>query len=290
MVSSEHGRVDEREFVQGLERGFAIVQAFGADRRRQTIAEVAQRTGLTRAVARRYLLTLQRLGYVVFQGGRFALTPRILDLGFTYLSTIDVADLAQPVMEEIASTLHESCSAAVLDGDEVVYVARVQAKRIMSINLVVGSRLPAHATSMGKVLLAYLSPEALERYLASANLRALTPQTITRPADLRRVLVEVRQRGWAFSDQESEMGVRTVAVPLFNHANQIDSALNVSAHAARVSMRDLKRRYLPVLQDGARRISRALGATYVQDGPRGVVAKPARRDLQNFRRLPASYR
>jgi IclR family pca regulon transcriptional regulator len=193
-------------------------------------------------------------------------------------------------MEEIASTLHESCSAAVLDGDEVVYVARVQAKRIMSINLVVGSRLPAHATSMGKVLLAHLSPEALDRYLASANLRALTPQTITRPADLRRVLLEVRQRGWAFSDQESEMGVRTVAVPLFNHANQIDSALNVSAHASRVSMRELKRRYLPVLQDGARRISRALGATFVLDGPRGVVTKPARRDVQNFRRLPAAYR
>jgi IclR family transcriptional regulator, pca regulon regulatory protein len=291
IVSSENARVDEREFVQGLERGFAIVQAFGTDHRHQTIAEVAQRTGLTRAVARRYLLTLLRLGYVVQQNARFALTPRILDLGFTYLATIDVADVAQPVMEEIAASLHESCSAAVLDGHEVVYVARVQAKRIMSINLVVGSRLPAHATSMGKVLLAHLSPEALDAYFATAPLRPLTPQTITRPTDLRRVLAEVRQRGWAFSDQESEVGVRTVAAPLYNHNNQIDAALNISAHAARVSMRELKRRFLPVVLDGARRISRALGATLPQDGPRPVGTKPSsRRDVRSFRRLPASYR
>ena len=290
MVSSENGGGDEREFVQGLERGFAIVQAFGADHRHQTIAEVAHRTGLTRAVARRYLLTLQRLGYVLQQGGRFALTPRILDLGFTYLSTIDVADVAQPVMEEIAASLHESCSAAVLDGHEVVYVARVQAKRIMSINLVVGSRLPAHATSMGKVLLAHLAPDALDAYFAAAPLRPLTAQTITRPSDLRRVLLDVRQRGWAFSDQESEVGVRTVAAPLYNHANQIDAALNVSAHAARVSMRELKQRFLPVLLDGARRISRALGATLPPDGPRAAASRSSRRDVKHFRRLPAAYR
>jgi IclR family pca regulon transcriptional regulator len=253
-----------REFVQGLERGFAVVHAFGADARALTITEVAQRTGLSRAVARRYLLTLQELGYVVQNGADFSLTPRILDLGFTYLSTIDVANVAQPVMEEITNTLHESCSAAVLDGTEVVYVARVQAKRIMSINLVVGSRLPAHATSMGKVLLAYLPPQNLEAYLANAPFEALTKRTVTSAADLRRLLALVRQRGWAFSDQESEVGIRTVAAPLFNHANQVDAALNVSGHAARVSMDELKRRYLPVLLDGARRISRALGATVPQ--------------------------
>jgi IclR family pca regulon transcriptional regulator len=249
-----------REFVQGLERGFAVVHAFGTDARALTITEVAQRTGLSRAVARRYLLTLQELGYVVQNGADFSLTPRILDLGFTYLSTIDVANIAQPVMEEIANTLHESCSAAVLDGTEVVYVARVQAKRIMSINLVVGSRLPAHATSMGKVLLAHVPPQNLEAYLANAPFEALTKRTVTSAADLRRHLALVRQRGWAFADQESEMGIRTVAAPLFNHNNQVDAALNVSGHAARVSMDELRRRYLPVLLDGARRISRALGA------------------------------
>ena len=250
-----------REFVQGLERGFAVVHAFGADARELSITDVAQRTGLSRAVARRYLLTLQELGYVVQNGADFSLTPRILDLGFTYLSTIDVANIAQPVMEEITNTLHESCSAAVLDGTEVVYVARVQAKRIMSINLVVGSRLPAHATSMGKVLLAHLPPQNLEAYLANAPFEALTKRTITNATDLRRHLALVRQRGWAFADQESEVGIRTVAVPLFNHGNKVDAALNVSGHAARVSMEELRRRYLPVVLDGARRISRALGAT-----------------------------
>jgi IclR family transcriptional regulator, pca regulon regulatory protein len=253
-----------REFVQGLERGFAVVHAFGADARELSITEVAQRTGLSRAVARRYLLTLHELGYVVQNGAEFSLTPRILDLGFTYLSTIDVANIAQPVMEEITNTLHESCSAAVLDGTEVVYVARVQAKRIMSINLVVGSRLPAHATSMGKVLLAYLPPQSLEAYLANAPFEALTKRTVTSAVDLRKHLALVRQRGWAFADQESEVGIRTVAAPLFNHNNQVDAALNVSGHAARVSMEELKRRYLPVLLDGARRISRALGATIPQ--------------------------
>ena len=250
-----------REFVQGLERGFAVIRAFGADARALTITEVAQRTILSRAAARRYLITLQELGCVVQHGPTFSLTPRILDLGFTYLSTIDVANVAQPIMEEIADRLHESCSAAVLDGHEVVYVARVQAKRIMSINLVVGSRLPAHATSMGKVLLAHLPPESLEAYLTSAPFEALTKRTVTSAADLRRVLAMVRQRGWAFSDQESEVGVRTVAAPVLNHANQVDAALNVAGHAARVSMEELKRVYLPVLLDGARRISRALGAT-----------------------------
>ena len=268
-----------REFVQGLERGFAVVHAFGADARNLSITEVAQRTGLSRAVARRYLLTLHELGYVVQNGAEFSLTPRILDLGFTYLSTIDVANIAQPVMEEIANTLHESCSAAVLDGTEVVYVARVQAKRIMSINLVVGSRLPAHATSMGKVLLAYLPPQNLEAYLANAPFEALTKRTVTSAADLRKHLALVRQRGWAFADQESEMGIRTVAAPLFNHNNQVDAALNVSGHAARVSMEELKRRYLPVLLDGARRISRALGAT-------GAQAHAVTRSTNRSRRPP----
>ena len=243
------------------------MHAFGADARDLSITEVAKRTGLSRAVARRYLLTLQELGYVVQNGSDFSLTPRILDLGFTYLSTIDVANIAQPVMEEITNTLHESCSAAVLDGTEVVYVARVQAKRIMSINLVVGSRLPAHATSMGKVLLAHLPPQNLEAYLSNAPFEALTKRTVTTAADLRRHLGLVRQRGWAFADQESEVGIRTVAAPLFNHNNQVDAALNVSGHAARVSMDELRRRYLPVLLDGARRISRALGATAPQRRP-----------------------
>ncbi len=249
-----------REFVQGLQRGFAVVKAFSADARHLTVAEVAARTQLTRAVARRYLLTLLEMGYVVQHGGKFSLTPRILDLGFTYLSTIDVPNVALPFMHELAETLRESCSVAVLDGADAVYVARVAAKRIMSINLVVGSRLPAHATSMGKVLLAYLPPSMLDEYFATAPLQPLTSRTICDEETLRKALQQVRERGWAFADQESEDGVRTVAAPLFDHSMQVQAAMNVSGHASRVSMKELRTTYLTVLMDAATKISRALGA------------------------------
>lgn len=250
-----------REYVQGLERGFAVIKAFSADGdRRLTVAEMARRTGLTRAVARRYLLTLQSLGYVVHDGTTFTLTPRILDLGFTYLATVDVANIAQPAMEHIVHTLRESCSIAVLDGRDAVYVARVAAQRIMSINLVVGSRLPAHATSMGKVLLAYLAPAELDAFFAAGPLRRLTNRTIVDEAPLRAALEQVRARGWAFADQESEDGVRTVAVPLFDRSMQVQAAMNVSGHASRVPMKELRGRYLRVLREAAAEISHALGA------------------------------
>ena len=251
----------QREYVQGLERGFAVVKAFSADGdRRLTVAEVARRTSLTRAVARRYLLTLEALGYVVHDGTYFTLTPRILDLGFTYLATVDVANIAQPSMERIVHTLRESCSIAVLDGPDVVYVARVAAKRIMSINLVVGSRLPAHATSMGKVLLAHLAPAKLDEYFAAGPLRQLTDRTIVDETALRKALDQVRTRGWAFADQESEDGVRTVAVPLFDRNMHVQAAMNVSGHASRVPMKELRGRYLRVLMEAAASISHALGA------------------------------
>jgi IclR family pca regulon transcriptional regulator len=255
------GAARQREYVQGLQRGFAVVKAFSADGgRRLTVADVAGRTGLTRAVARRYLLTLQELGYVVHDGSHFALTPRILDLGFTYLATVDVANIAQPYMERIVHTLRESCSIAVLDGRDAVYVARVAAKRIMSINLVVGSRLPAHATSMGKVLLAHLAPAQLDKFFTAGPLRRLTSRTIVDEADLRLALDQVRARGWAFADQESEDGVRTVAVPLFDRNMRVEAAMNVSGHASRVPVKELRSRYLSVLMEAANEISRALGA------------------------------
>jgi IclR family pca regulon transcriptional regulator len=249
-----------REFVQGLQRGFAVIKAFAADAPRLTIADVAERTGLTRAVARRYLFTLSELGYVTQNGAQFGLTPRVLDLGFTYLSTVDVATVAQPVMETVAERLHESCSVSVLDGDQCVYVARVPAKRIMSINLAVGSRLPAHATSMGKVLLAHLSPEQLNAYFTTATLRQLTKRTICTESALRKELNGVRERGWAFADQESEDGVRTVAAPIYNRLLTVQAAINVAGHAARVSMKALRTEHLPLLLDAARDISSALGA------------------------------
>jgi IclR family pca regulon transcriptional regulator len=249
-----------REFVQGLERGFAVIKAFSGEAPALTIADVSARTGLTRAVARRYLLTLAHLGCVVQNGSQFRLTPRILDLGFTYLGTIDVPAVALPIMEKVVDKLRESCSVSVLDGHDCVYVARVAAKRIMSINLVVGSRLPAHATSMGKVLLAHLTPAELDAYFATAPLHRLTKRTICDETTLRRVLREVKDRGWAFADQESEDGVRTVAAPLFDRFHKLRAAINVSGHASRTSMKELRQSYLPVLLDAAGQISRGLGA------------------------------
>ena len=261
-------RASPREFVQGLQRGFAVIKAFAADATHLTIAQVAERTGLTRAVARRYLFTLSELGYVVQNGSQFALTPRVLDLGFTYLSTVDAATVAQPIMEGVAERLHESCSMSVLDGRDCVYVARVPAKRIMSINLAIGSRLPAHATSMGKVMLAYLSPAQLDEYFASATLQAFTKRTICTEQGVRRALEEVRECGWAFANQESEDGVRTVAVPLYNRTLTVQAAINVAGHASRVSMKDLRTEHLAVLLEAARRISAALGANIDAAYPR----------------------
>ena len=248
------------EFVQGLQRGFAVIQAFSTEAPVLNITQVASRTGLTRAVARRYLLTLRTLGYVAQDGDRFSLTPRLLDLGFTYLSTLDVTSVAQPFMERVAATLHESCSIAVLDGPEIVYVARQAAKRIMSINLAVGSRLPAHAASLGKVLLAHLPPVELDRYFESTEPQRLTRRTLVDESTLRTVLSEVRARGWAIANEESEDGVRSVAAPLVDRTGEVHAALNASAHASRVSLQQLRRDYLPVVLEAARGISAALGA------------------------------
>jgi IclR family pca regulon transcriptional regulator len=249
-----------REFVQGLERGLAVIRSFSAEAPNLTIAQVAERTDLTRAAARRYLMTLEALGYVLQDGDRFSLTPRLLDLGFTYLSTLDFTSVVQPFMEQVTDALHESCSVSVLDDHDIVYVARRAARRIMSINLAVGSRLPAHATSMGKVLLAYLPSDELERYLASVEREALTVNTIVAEQALRKVIGEARENGWAVADEESELGVRSAAAPLVGRDGEVHAAINVSAHAARVSLEQLQADYLPVLLEAARGISKALGA------------------------------
>ncbi len=248
------------EFVQGVERCFAVVRAFGHDTPTLTITGVSERTGLTRAVARRYLLTLLDLGYIVQRGTQFSMTPRILDIGFAYLMSVDVGRVAQPYLEKLVETIHESSSAAVLDGADIVYVVRVPARRIMSANLVLGSRLPAHATSIGKVLLAYAPRQHLDAYLATNPLQALTQHTITDERAFRRTLEEARRRGWAAASDESELGVRAIAAPVFNHRHEVEAAINVAGHASRLSMKRLKEDGLPVLLETTAQISRALGA------------------------------
>jgi IclR family transcriptional regulator, pca regulon regulatory protein len=252
--------VRDREFVRGLKRGFAVILSFENALTPLTATEVSARTGLTRAVARRYLMTLKALGYIDKIGSSFALTPRVLNLGFKNLSSINVADVALPFMRTVVQTLRESCSLGVLDGHDVVYAARLTADRIMTTRLQVGSRLPAHATAMGRVLLAYLPADQLAAYFSTADLKPLTERTIRDKSILRASLKEIQARGWAANDEESEKGIRTVAVPITDRSGRVIAALNSAAHSSRVSMRELLRTHLPLLLTTARDISRELGA------------------------------
>jgi IclR family pca regulon transcriptional regulator len=257
------------DFVQSLDRGLAVIRCFSSERPSLTLSEVAERTGLTRAAARRFLLTLQELGYVGSSGRQFSLRPRVLALGYAYLSSFSVAQIAQPHLEDLAEELHESCSVSVLDGDDIVYVARASANRIMTIALTVGTRLPPYPTSMGRVLLAWLPEKEIDAHLSRMSLRKLTEQTVTDPAELRQILAKVRAQGWAAVDQELEAGVRSVAVPIRDSSGKVVAAINASAHAARVPMRTLEKQFLPRLLDAARQIDAEL-ATRMAVGGRVV--------------------
>jgi IclR family pca regulon transcriptional regulator len=248
----------EREFVASLARGLAVVRAFSKDAREMTLSEVAQRTGLTRAAARRFLLTLESLGYVASDGRRFRLTPKVLDLGFSYLSSMELWDVAMPYMEEVSASIHESCSASVLEGCDIVYVARVPTKRIMSVALGIGARLPAITTSMGRVLLAQLDDGAVAQHLDTCPVRRHTEYTVTNPAALRDILRAVRQQGWCLVDQELEDGLVSIAVPVRNKRGRVLAAMNASTHASRTSPEQVVGNFLPVLQQAAQKIAAAL--------------------------------
>jgi IclR family pca regulon transcriptional regulator len=260
---------DERprsaDFVQSLERGLAVIRAFDAEHRELGLSEVARITGLTRAAARRFLLTLVSLGYMTFSDGRFALRPRVLELGYAYLSSLTLPEVALPHMEALVAQVNESSSISVLDDTEVVYVARVPTRRIMSITLSVGTRLPAWVTSMGRVLLASLPEPELEERLRRSDIRVLSAHTVTDPDELRTVLLRARRQGWAAVDQELEEGLRSLAVPIHDAAGAVVAALNVSVHASRGSMATLRRDVLPVARTAAEAIEidlrRAAGAS-----------------------------
>lgn len=242
------------EFVQSLERGLAVIRAFSRDRPRLTLSDVARETGMTRAAARRFLITLESLGYVSSDGRLFSLRPSVLQLGYAYLSSFSLAEIAQDHLETLAEALHESCSASVLDGEDIVYVARASTNRIMTIGLSVGARLPAYCTSMGRVLLAELDEAAISSYFATANLAARTDRTITDPDELRAELTRVRDQGWCLLDQELEDGVRSVAIPVRDASGRVVAAINASAHATRVTIETLREEVLPRLQGCAMQI------------------------------------
>ena len=251
-------RATERERVRSLVRGLAVIQAFGPDRPAMTLTEVAAATGMTRAAARRFLLTLEDLGFVDSDGKRFSLTPHILRLGYAYLSSMSWWHIAQPFMEQVARAVHESCSAAVLDGDEIVYVARVPASRIMSVNLSIGTRLPAYCTALGRVLLAHRPAGWVDAYLDRTPLEKRAPRTITDPARLRAELEKVRAQGFSLVDEELEPGVRSIAVPLSDRSGACIAALNIGGAAARATVQRLLDVYLPALREAARKTTATL--------------------------------
>ncbi|WP_311210728.1 MULTISPECIES: IclR family transcriptional regulator C-terminal domain-containing protein [unclassified Aeromicrobium] len=217
------------QFVQSLARGLEVIVAFDADHPEMTLAQVAQRTGYSRATARRFLHTLVELGYMRTDGKSFALTPQVLGLGTAYLSGLGLPQIAQPHLEALSAQVGESTSVAVLDGTDIVYVARVATRRIMSVGIAVGTRFPAYATSMGRVLLAALDDATLDAVLERTDLRPLTPRTIHEPAELRRELERVRTQGWALVDQELERGLTSMAAPILDGRGTAVAALNVSA-------------------------------------------------------------
>jgi IclR family transcriptional regulator, pca regulon regulatory protein len=241
------GHVRNSDFVQSLDRGLAVIRAFGPDRERLSLSEVARATGLTRAATRRFLLTLVRLGYVRNDGREFSLRPRVLELGYAYLSGLAMPEIAAPHLEELVAQVRESSSISVLDGHHIVYVARVPTKRIMTVAISVGTRFPAYATSMGRVLLAGMTGEELDRYLAEAVLEPITARTVTDPDRLRAVVADVARQGYAIVDQELEEGLRAVAAPIRGSSGAVTAAINVSAHASRVSMTAMRTELLPAL-------------------------------------------
>ena len=256
--SGAGGNGSDPNFMTSLARGLAVVRAFTGSAPQLTIAEAAKISGLPRAAARRCLYTLEHLGYVGSDSRRFFLRPKILALGYGYMSSTPLAATLQPVLERVSETIHESCSGAVLDDDEIVYIARAATKRIMSVNLNVGSRLPAYCTSMGRVLLAALPRPELDDYLNRVRLKPFTERTITSREGLRRALDQVREKGYAVVDQELEVELRSIAVPVRNSSGAVVAAMNLSAQAARVSRREMESRFLSSLRSAADEVGHLL--------------------------------
>jgi IclR family pca regulon transcriptional regulator len=240
-------------FMASLARGLAVIRAFTQQRRHLTIAQLSLSTGIPRAAVRRCLYTLAKLGYVASDDGRaYALRPRILALGHAYLSSTPLAIAVQPLLDQITSDLHESSSMAVLEGDDILYIARSSTTtRVMSIDLGIGSRLPAYCTSMGRVLLAGLAEAELKAHLARVKFVRLTGRTVATPDELMNVLKTVRRDGYSVVDQELEIGLRSIGVPVVDRNGRAVAAINIGTQSSRVSVAEMESRFLPLLRAAA---------------------------------------
>ena len=243
------------DFIEALARGLDVMRAFGAARPAMTLSEVATAAELARPTARRILLTLEELGYVRATGGVFTLTPRVLELGMAYIGSTSVWEIARPHLEWLVARTGESSSLAQLDGSDIVYVARVAVPKVITFAVTIGTRFPALQTSLGKVLLAELTPDELGRTLAEPSRSGITPRWNPDTDERDRVLSEVRARGWALTDEELAPGIRSIAAPVRDSATHVVAALNVSVHAAETSIETLTTQYLPLLVRTAEAIS-----------------------------------
>ena len=255
---NDHVGVNPRDYVGSLARGLEVLRAFNRTRRKMTLSEVASETGNTRAGARRILLTLVREGYAVMDGKLFDLTPQVLELGYSVLSSKGAWDIARPFIDHLSEETRESVSAAVLDNPDVVFVGGAQYHRILSIGVTVGARLPAAATATGRVLLAAQPPETWAGMIRNLPLEKLTDRTVTDPAEFRRILEDVREKGWCLVDQELEIGLISIAVPVYSRTGTLAGAINVGAPSVRMSREAMIETVLPRLQETVANISRAI--------------------------------
>ncbi len=248
----------DRDYVNSLARGLEVISAFTRARPRMTLSEIARETGMTRATARRFLLTLVREGYAEKDNKLFSLKPKVLELGYSALSSMGILDVVQPVMNDLSRTLQESVFAAVLTGDYVTYIARSTSERLVNVSITVGSRTPAHAVSTGRVLLAAEPIEALHRYLERVKLEPLTPHTVVSKVKLRAEIDRVRLENYSIVDQELEVGLGSISVPVRNGEGRVLAALNVCCPSARMTVEDMRRQILPELTAASQTITRGL--------------------------------
>ena len=244
---TEPGRGAGPDFIEALARGLDVLRSFRPGQRLMTLSDIAAITDLARPTVRRMLITLEALGYVRLEGRGYALTPRVLELGMTYINALDMWDAARPHMERLVALTNESTSMAQLDGSDIVYVARVAVPKIVTLAVTIGTRFPAPATSMGKVLLAALPPAELATVRVEPSRSGVTPKWQPSAAELDAALREVRAKGWALADQDLAPGVRSVATGVRNDEGTVVAAINVTVHAAETSVETLLDHHLPLL-------------------------------------------
>jgi IclR family transcriptional regulator, pca regulon regulatory protein len=245
-------------YVQAFARGLAVIQSFGPNSPSQTLSQVAESTGLDRAGARRFLLTLEKLGYVRREGRSFFLTPRILELGYSYLSTLPLRSIAEPIVRELVQDVNESSSVSVLDGSDIVYVVRVPVKKIMTITLSIGSRIPAYCTAMGRILLGGQPPMIVKQLLKDSEVTRHTRYTITSRPEIIKAIEADHDKGWSMCNQELEEGICSIAVPLLDREGQIAAAMNITANLSRTTPAEMVSKFLPKLKKAAEKVNVAL--------------------------------